>query len=50
MLVAVLEVAADMLSKQRTEQPRTAPPPAPTCINAFSLTSVPTFLLANLDA
>ena len=33
-----------------TEQPRTSPPPAPTCINAFSLTSVPTFLLANLDA
>ena len=50
MLVAVLEVAADMLSKQRTEQPRTAPPPAPTCINEISLTSVPTFLLANLDA
>jgi hypothetical protein len=45
---AGLELAADFLSKHRP-QSGGAPAPAPTCINAFSLSSLPDLLAANLD-
>lgn len=47
---AYLEIALDLLSKERPAQERSSPPPAPTCINALSLTSLPEFLKANVDA
>lgn len=49
MLTAGTEIAADFLSKHRP-QSGGAPAPAPTCITAFSLTSLPDLLAANLDA
>ena len=48
MIDAGLELAADFLSKHRPHSGGT-PAPAPTCINAFSLTSLPDLLAANLD-
>ncbi len=47
---AYLELAADFLSKHQPPTQARAPPPAPTCINALSFTSVSEFLAANLDA
>jgi hypothetical protein len=48
MIDALLELAADFLSKHSPHSGGT-PAPAPTCINAFSLTSLPDLLAANLD-
>ena len=49
MMIDGIEIGADFLSKHRPHS-RGTPAPAPTCITAFSLTSLPDLLAANLDA
>jgi hypothetical protein len=47
---AYIELGADFLSKHRPVQEGAPPAPAPTCISAFSLTSLPDLLAANFKA
>jgi hypothetical protein len=46
---SAFEVAGSLLAKHRPPSAEAAPPPAPTCINAFSFSSVPDVLAANAD-